>query len=101
MRKNQIDSAAVNIHGCAEVAHCHRGALEVPAWAPATPRGIPRSTRCFILVLRRFPERKILSIFLGIVVLRHASAALDLSGIQSRQLSVAIEPVDRVIDGAI
>src|SRR5688572_3470796 len=51
VRKNQIDSAGMNIQRFAEVFHCHRRALEMPPGAAAAPWGIPRRARCLVLGL--------------------------------------------------
>ena len=55
----------------------------------------------FVLGLGRLPEREVLRVLLGVVVLRDARARLDLARVEARELAVAGKLVDREVDRAV
>src|SRR3979490_903952 len=52
MRKDEIETAAMNIEDIAEIGSTHRGALDVPAWAAPSPRTFPAG-----LIVWRLPPQ--------------------------------------------
>src|SRR5262245_27465203 len=67
VRKDVIDTAAMDVQRGAEIFHRHGGALNVPTRTPFTERRFPAG---FLGVLRRFPEdeisRLLLLVFVGV-----------------------------------
>src|SRR6185312_3070263 len=55
MRKNQIDSARVNVDGFAQVLERHRRTFDMPARTSRTNGSLPRH----LAVLRSLPQREI------------------------------------------
>ncbi len=74
MRKDEIDPAAMHVERLAEESHRHRRTLEVPARPPTPPGRIPRGPRRLVLRLRGLPQREILRVLLGVIVLCDACA---------------------------
>ncbi len=97
MRKDQIDSAGVNVERFAQVAHRHGGAFDVPAGAPWPEGRFPGR----LVLLLRLPEHKIASV--GLIVLIHidARAAANSAEIVMRELAVIGEIRDAEIGGAV
>src|SRR4051812_37695718 len=91
----------MDVERFSEVLHCHGRALEMPTRTSATPGGIPRRARRLVVGFRRFPERKVLRVFLGVVVLEYARAGSHFPGIEARQFAVPLELVDREVDRAV
>src|SRR5436305_9376716 len=73
----------------------------MPAGTSPSPGGIPRGTGRFVLRLRRLPQREILSVLLRVIILNHARSSSDLASIQTRELAVILELVDREVDAAV
>ena len=63
MRKNEIDAAAVNVEGLAEMLPGHGRALDVPA-RPARRLDAGRRRPAWLVRLRRLPQHEVLRIFL-------------------------------------
>src|SRR5215469_1679157 len=55
MRKDEIETAGVDIEGLPQVGFAHRRALDVPARPPSAPRTIPARKIC----IRRLPQHEI------------------------------------------
>ena len=55
VREDQVDAAAVDVDGQAELALDHRRAFDVPAGAPRTPGAVPHR----LAGLRRLPEHEV------------------------------------------
>src|SRR5205085_1856349 len=60
MRKDQIDAAAMDVEGLAEMRLAHRRAFDVPARPAAAPRAVPAR----LLRRRRLPQHKIAGVLL-------------------------------------
>ena len=73
----------------------------MPAGAPSAPGRVPGGAACFIFRLGRLPQRKILRVLFRIVVLDHARASPYLASVETRELSVILELVDREIDAPV
>src|SRR5262249_20900791 len=71
VRKNVIDSAAMNIDLVAEQCCRHRAALDVPAGPAWSPWRIPLHIAVFFVPC--LPEREIPDVFLVVFVVFHAS----------------------------
>src|SRR4029077_13756044 len=67
MGEDQVDAAAVEVEGLAEVLHAHRRALDVPAGTPRSPGGLPGG----LARLDRFPEAEVAHVLLAVLVARH------------------------------
>jgi hypothetical protein len=83
VRKDEVDSTAMQVERFAEVFHRHGGALEMPSGTAPSPGRIPRGRGLLILGLRRLPQREVLRVLLRVVVLRDTRAAPDLASIQA------------------
>src|SRR5215469_1339609 len=55
MRKDEIETAGVDIEGLPQMGFAHRRALDVPARPPSAPRAIPAGKIC----IRRLPQHEI------------------------------------------
>ena len=64
VREDEVDAAGVDVERLAEVAHAHRGALDVPARAPGPDRGLPRR----LVRLGALPEREVADVVLAVLV---------------------------------
>src|SRR5947209_1210657 len=64
MRKNNIDTARVNIERLAKILHCHRGALNVPARTSITERTWPER----LVSPARLPQHEVTSIVFVVFV---------------------------------
>ncbi len=69
----------------------------MPPRATAPPGRIPRCPGRLVQLGGGLPEREILRVLFGVVVLRDACARLEFARVQARQLAVAREAVDREI----
>src|SRR5678815_1620614 len=96
MWKDQIHGAAVEIQRLAEVLHCHCGAFQVPARAARAERRFPAR---FLFVLRRFPENKIIRLFLVVLIRIDASADFQFTTIQPGQAAVSRKARNAKVDG--
>src|SRR5437016_441300 len=65
MRKNQIDTAGVQVERFAEVFHRHRRALDVPAGPAAPDAGVPG---WFFGIVWRLPKSEIARVFFLVLV---------------------------------
>src|ERR1700736_4416097 len=72
VRKDEVDSTAVDVERVAEVVLAHRRALDVPAGPAATERRVPRGAQLLVAGLRFLPEREVADVFLLIFVLSNA-----------------------------
>src|SRR5205823_5414891 len=59
MREGKVNTSAVNVQLLAKVAHCHRAALDMPAWTSRPPRTWPRGFARGLSL----PEHKIKGVF--------------------------------------
>src|SRR5262245_7654036 len=55
MRKNIVDTAAMDVESLTEISHGHGRTFQVPAWATGAKRSLPL---LFSVVFRPFPEHK-------------------------------------------
>src|SRR6185369_179287 len=99
VRKQQIDSASVQIDRIAEMLLAHRTALDVPAWSSGCGVARPGPFHIAVFGLPRFPEREVAAVFffVGVGGLRFASegaAKLEFALFHARQPSVAGERAD-------
>ena len=67
VREAQVEPAAVDVEGLAEVPLRHRRALEVPARPAAAERGVPGG-RLRLAGLGGLPQREVAGVALGVVV---------------------------------
>ena len=85
VRKDQVDSAAVDVDGRRpQQPHGHRRALDVPARPARSTADVPGRLARF----RRLPEHEIAHILLRIRVGVHARAGLHAGVIETRELPV-------------
>src|SRR5438552_4441488 len=101
MRKDEIGAAAVNVQRLTKEIDCHRRALEVPTRTAAPPWRVPRRLRAFVLWFCRFPEREVLRVLFGIVVLGYPRAGSDLPPIELREFAVRRKAIDREVDRVV
>src|SRR6478735_768688 len=74
MRKDVIDTAAMDIDLVAEQRHRHRAAFDVPAGTTRSPWRIPFHVAvCFV---PSFPQRKVANVFLVVFVMLHSACRL-------------------------
>src|SRR5207237_4872892 len=97
----EVDPAGVDVQRVAEVALAHRRALDVPAWAAAPERRIPRGSELLIPGLRLLPEREIAHRLLFVLVGRHPRAGLQPGAVEVRQLPVLRKAVDPEVHVAV
>ena len=73
----------------------------MPPRSPASPRRTPRRASRFVLRLSRLPQGEVLRVFLGVIILEHARPSPYLASVETRELSVILELVDREIDAPV
>ena len=66
VREAQVDAAAVQVEGFAEIMRAHRGALDVPARTAFAPRAVPEIRPVFGLA--RLPQREVGDVFARVFV---------------------------------
>ncbi len=88
----------MDVEGLPEEFHRHRRALEMPPGASPAPGRIPRRAGHLVFGLCRFPQREVLGVLLGVVVLNHTGARLHFAGVETRELPISLELVDRVVN---
>src|SRR5207253_905226 len=84
VRKNVVDTAAVNIELIAEQGGSHGAALNVPTGSAAAPWAIPRYVTIFFVP--GFPEREIPHVLLVVFVMFNPTGGLQLSKIEMGEL---------------
>src|SRR5690606_31714291 len=93
VREHQIPAAAVNVEDLAQAADGHHRAFDIPAG----PTRAPAPLTAQLARLGRLPEHEVQRILLGLTHL-DARADLQVLDLLARQLAVAGEPADPVID---
>src|ERR671937_2130337 len=63
VREDEVLATPVDVEGVAEVAHRHRGALDVPPRTPGPPRTRPRR----LVGLGRLPQREVARVSLALI----------------------------------
>src|SRR5690242_21531484 len=97
MREDEVDAAGVDVERVSQQVDRHRRALEVPTGAPASPRRIPRGSSRLVIRRRGFPEREVLRVLLGVIVLGDSRADSNLALVESGQTTVLGESADREV----
>ena len=96
MRKDVIDTAAVDVDLIAQQRCGHRAALNVPTRTARSPGRIPFHVPVFFVP--RFPEREIADVFFIVFVVLHAACLSQLREIEMGQLPVIRKFADAKID---
>src|SRR5581483_685675 len=96
VRKNIVDSSTMDVELIAQERCRHRAALDVPTGPAWSPWRIP--LHIAILVIPRFPKRKIADVFLVIFIMFHPAGSLQLGEIKMGELSVIWKFVDAEIN---
>src|SRR5580658_10099130 len=73
MRKDEIDSAGVNVERLAQILHGHHGTLDVPARAAHAEAFVPAR----LAILLSFPQNEVASVGLIVFVDIDARAGAD------------------------
>src|SRR3954471_6486501 len=73
MREDQVLTAEMDVQRLAKMLDSHRGAFDVPPWAPFTDFGLPK---CFT-GLRGLPQRKITDFFFIEAIRIHSRTIFD------------------------
>ncbi len=89
----------MQVERLAQVLHRHRGALDVPAGAAASPRGIPADGP--VGLLPRLPQREVADVLLVVFVRRAPQARALVVEVDVRELAVARELADLEVDRAV
>src|SRR6185369_14030157 len=98
MRKDQIDTAAVNVERLAEVLHRHRRAFEVPTRTALAKRRLPAR---LLLLFRLLPQNEVSRVIL-FVFIRIDSRAEDIGfKFQTGKFSITRKGTDAIVQRAV
>src|SRR5213076_3453254 len=84
VRKDVVHRAGMDVEVLAQIFHAHRGALDVPAGPPLSPRRGPRR----LARLGRLPQREVPDVFLLVLVVGDALAAPSSVEVDPGELSI-------------
>ena len=97
VREDQVDPTGMNVECGAEVAHAHRGALDVPAGAARAERRLPRG----LARLRRLPQDEVADVVLRVLIGLDALPNPELIRVEPRQPAVGGQGRDPEEDRAV
>src|ERR1700737_621497 len=101
VRKDEVDSTAVDVERVAEVVLAHRRALDVPAGPAATERRLPRGAQLLVAGLRLLPKGEVADVLLLVFVGRDARAGFQAGSVQVRKRPVFRKARDAEVHVAV